>query len=241
MNSGCSRLAVNLPCILFLIGLIVLVDHTYALDHVRIRGMVLDGKTKSSIPNAKIKLPGNKIAVADFNGKFEFSCLREDSFMITALGYLPRLLIVHDLLADSSKCNVFMQPFFHQLRSVEVTAEKKKKKTKVMKALNFLADMSHPFTYFSRDETLKRRHVKTKENSIYFSQNIYWQINRRLIAELSKLTGEDLDKCIIYCNTHIALSADDDELNITNKLLLLISDYFKRIKSENRDSTNVNG
>lgn len=241
MNSGCSRLAVNLPCILILIGLIVLAEHSYAQEHIRIRGTVLDGKTKNSVPNAKIKLTGNKITVADFNGKFEFSCLREDSFMITALGYLPRLVIVHDLLADSSKCNVFMQPLFHQLRSVEVTAEKKKKKTKVMTALNFLADMSHPFTYFSRDEVLKRRHAKMKANNIYFSQNIYWQINRQLIAELSKLTGEDLDKCIIYCNTHIALSADDDELAITNKLLLLISDYFKKTKSENRDSTNVNG
>lgn len=237
MNSVCSRLAIILTCILFLIGQIVFVDHTYAQEHITIRGIVLDGKTKNSIPNAKIKLPKNKITVADFNGKFEFSCLREDSFMISAISYSPRLLSVHDLLADSSKCNVYMQPFFHQLRSVEVVAEKKK--TKAMKALNSLADMSHPFTYFSREETLKRKHVKIKSNSIYFSQNIYWQINRRLITELSKLTGEDLDKCIIYCNTHIVLSSDDDELSITNKLLLLISDYFKRTKSENRDSLNV--
>ena len=236
MNSVSSRLAIILTCILFLIGQIVFVDRTYAQEHITIRGIVLDGKTKNSIPNAKIKLPNNKITVADLNGKFEFSCLYKDSFMISAIGYSPRLLSAHDLLADSSKCNVYMQPFFHQLGSVEVVAEKKKKQTKVMKVLNFLADMSHPFTYFSREETLKRKHVKIKSNSIYFSQNIYWQINHRLINELSKLTGEDLDKCIIYCNTHIVLSSDDDEQSITNKLLILISDYFKRTKSENRDS-----
>ncbi len=241
MNSVCSRLAITLTCILFLIGQIVFVNHTYAQEHIIIRGIVLDGKTKNSIPNAKIQLPKNKITVADFNGKFEFSCLREDSFMISAIGYSPRLLSVHDLLADSAKCNVYMQPFFHQLRSVEVVAEKKKTKTKAMKVLNSLADMSHPFTYFSREETLKRKHIKIKSNSVYFSENIYWQINRRLITELSKLTGEDLDKCIIYCNTHIVLSSDDDELSITNKLLLQISDYFKRTKSENRDSLNVSG
>lgn len=239
MNLVCSRLPITLTYILILIGQIVFVDHPYAQEHITIRGMVLDGKYKSSIPNAKIKLPGNKLTVADINGKFEFSCLREDSFMISAVGYSPRLLSVYDLLADSSKCNVYMLPFFHQLHSAEVVAKKKKKQTKVMKALNFLAELSHPINYFSNDEILKRKHVKIKANSIYFSENIYWQINRRLITELSKLTGGELDKCIIYCNTHIALSDDDDELSITNKLLLLISDYFKSTKSENANSLNA--
>jgi hypothetical protein len=93
--------------------------------------------------------------------------------------------------------------------------------------------MSHPFTYFSREERFKRRFAKLKSNNVFFSENIYWEINRQLIEEISKLKAEDLDKCIIYCNTHIVLSPDDDESTITNKLLLLISDYFKRIKSEN--------
>ena len=231
MNSVCSRWAVNLTCILFLIGQIVLVDHIYAQKPITIRGFVLDGMTKNSIPNATIKLSKDRIIVADLDGKFEFSCMHEDTFIITAIGYCPRLLSVNDLLTDSLKCNVLMQPVVYQLRSVQVVAEKKK--TKISKALNLLSDVSHPFTYFSREESFKRRFTKIKSNSIFFSQNIYWQINRRLIIQISKLTGEDLDKCIIFCNTHIVLSPNDDERTITNKLLLLISDYFKRTKSEN--------
>lgn len=231
MNSVSSRWAVTFTCILFLIGQIVLVDHIFAQQLVTIRGFVLDRMTKNSVPNATIKLSKNRITVVKFDGKFEFSCLREDTFMITAIGYCPRLLNVHDLLTDSSKCNVLMQPFTYQLRSVQVVAEKKK--TKISKALNSLSDMSHPFTYFSREERFKRRFAKLNSNSVFFSQNIYWEINRQLIEEISKLKAEDLDKCIIYCNTHIVLSPDDDESTITNKLLLLISDYFKRIKSEN--------
>ncbi len=231
MNSVCSRWAVTLTCILFLIGQIVSVDQIYAQKLITIRGFVLDGMTKESVPNAAIKLSKNRITVADYDGKFEFSCLHEDTLLFTAIGYCPRLLSVHDLLTDSSKCNVFMQPLVYQLGSVKVVAEKKK--TKILKALNFLSDLSHPFTYFSREARFKRRFAKLKSNSIFFSQNIYWQINRQYIVEISKLTGEDLDKCIMYCNTHIVLSPNDDERTITNKLLLLISDYFKRTKSEN--------
>lgn len=231
MNSVSSRWAVTFTCILFLIGQIVLVDHIFAQQPITIRGFVLDRMTKNSVPNATIKLSKNRITVVKFDGKFEFSCLREDTFMITAIGYCPRLLSVHDLLTDSSKCNVFMQPFAYQLHSVQVVAEKKK--TKISKALNTLADMSHPITYFSREETSKRRFAKLKSNSVFFSENIYWEINRQLIEEISKLKDEDLDKCIIYCNTHIVLSPDDDESTITDKLLLLISDYFRKNKSEN--------
>ena len=231
MNLVCSRLVVALTCILFLIGQTVLVDLIYAQDLVPIRGFVLDGMTKYSVPNAKITLPKNRVTVAENDGKFEFSCLRDDSVMFTAIGYCPRLLSAQDLLTDSSMCNVFMQPVVYQLRSVQVVAEKKK--SKVSKALKFLADVSHPITYFSEDETRKRRFAKIKSSSVFFSQNIYWQINRQSIVEISKLSGEDLDKCIMYCNTHIVLSPNDDEISITNKLLLLISDYFKSSKSAN--------
>lgn len=228
MNSGCSRWAVGLTCILFVIGQIVLADHTYAQKPVTIRGFVLDGMTKISVPNATIKLSGKGITAADIDGKFALSCLREDTLMFTAVGYSPRLLSVSDLLADSSKCYVLMHPMAFQLRSVEVTAEKNK--SQVSKALDLLSDLSHPFTYFSREERFNRRRAKIKSNNIFFSENIYWQINRQCVAEISKLTGEDLDKCIIYCNSHIVLSPNDDERTITNKLLLLISDYYKGSK-----------
>ncbi len=230
MNSVCSRWTVIFTCIVFLMGQIVLIDHISAQKIITIKGVVLDGMTKNSVPNATIKLSRNRVTVADIDGKFEFGCLREDTLIITAIGYCPRLLSVQGLLTDSSKSNVLMQPLTYQLRSVQVVAEKKK--TKISKALNFLSDLSHPFTYFSKEQRFKRRFAKLKSNSIFFSQNIYWQINRQFIVEISKLTGEDLDKCIIYCNTHIVLSPNDDERTITNKLLLLISDYFKSTKSE---------
>lgn len=231
MNLVCGRSAVTLTCILFIIGHTVFVDDISAQKLIKIRGFVLDEMTKNSVPNATIRYSKNRITASEFDGKFELNCLSEDTFMITSIGYCPRLLSVHDLLTDSSKCNVYMQPVDYQLHALQVVAEKKK--TNVLKVLNFLADISHPFTYFSREERFKRRFVKLKSNSVFFSQNIYWQINRQLIFEISKLTGEELDKCIIYSNTHIILSDSDDEITITNKLLLLISDYFKSIKSEN--------
>lgn len=231
MNSVSNRWAVTLTCLILLIVQNVLVDHISAQELVSIRGFVLDEITKIPVPNATIKLPENRITVAEFDGKFEFSCLREDTFMITAIGYCPRLLSVHDLLADSSMCNVFMQPVTYQLRAVQVEAEKRQ--TKVLKALNLIADLSHPITYFSKEQIVKRRFVKLESNSIFLSQNIYWEINRRLIEKISRLQAEDLDKCIMYCNTHIVLSPKDDERTITNKLLLLISDYFRSSRSEN--------
>ena len=231
MNSVSNRWAVTFTCIILLIVQNVLVDHISAQELVSIRGFVLDEITKIPVPNATIKLPENRITVAEFDGKFEFSCLREDTFMITAIGYCPRLLSVHDLLADSSMCNVFMQPVTYQLRAVQVEAEKRQ--TKVLKALNLIADLSHPITYFSKEQIVKRRFVKLESNSIFLSQNIYWEINRRLIEKISRLQAEDLDKCIMYCNTHIVLSPNDDERTITNKLLLLISDYFRSSRSEN--------
>jgi len=231
MNSVSNRWAVTFTCLILLIVQNVLVDHISAQELVTIRGFVLDEITKIPVPNATIKLPENRITVAEFDGKFEFSCLREDTFMITAIGYCPRLLSVHDLLADSSMCNVFMQPVTYQLRAVQVEAEKRQ--TKVLKALNLIADLSHPITYFSKEQIVKRRFVKLESNSIFLSQNIYWEINRRLIEKISRLQAEDLDKCIMYCNTHIVLSPNDDERTITNKLLLLISDYFRSSRSEN--------
>lgn len=231
MNSVSNRWAVTFTCIILLIVQNVLVDHISAQELVTIRGFVLDEITKIPVPNATINLPENRITVAEFDGKFEFSCLREDTFMITAIGYCPRLLSVHDLLADSSMCNVFMQPVTYQLRAVQVEAEKRQ--TKVLKALNLIADLSHPITYFSKEQIVKRRFVKLESNSIFLSQNIYWEINRRLIEKISRLQAEDLDKCIMYCNTHIVLSPKDDERTITNKLLLLISDYFRSSRSEN--------
>jgi len=231
MNSVSNRWAVTFTCLILLIVQNVLVDHISAQELVSIRGFVLDEITKIPVPNATIKLPENRITVAEFDGKFEFSCLREDTFMITAIGYCPRLLSVHDLLADSSMCNVFMQPVTYQLRAVQVEAEKRQ--TKVLKALNLIADLSHPITYFSKEQIVKRRFVKLESNSIFLSQNIYWEINRRLIEKISRLQAEDLDKCIMYCNTRIVLSPNDDERTITNKLLLLISDYFRSSRSEN--------
>ena len=170
MNSVSSRWAVTFTCILLLIVQIVLVDHISAQELVTIRGLVLDEITKIPVPNATIKLPENRITVAEFDGKFEFSCLREDTFMITAIGYCPRLLSVHDLPADSSMCNVFMQPVTYQLRAVQVEAEKRQ--TKVLKALNLIADLSHPITYFSKEQIVKRKFVKLESNSIFLSQNI---------------------------------------------------------------------
>ena len=231
MNSVSNRWAVTFTCILLLIVQNVLVDHISAQELVTIRGFVLDEITKIPVPNATIKLPENRITVAEFDGKFELSCLREDTLMITAIGYCPRLLSVHDLLGDSSMCNVFMQPVTYQLRAVQVEAEKRQ--TKVLKALNLIADLSHPITYFSKEQIVKRKFVKLESNSIFLSQNIYWEINRRLIEKISRLQAEDLDKCIMYCNTHIVLSPNDDERTITNKLLLLISDYFRSSRSEN--------
>ena len=231
MNSVSNRWAVTFTCLILLIVQNVLVDHISAQELVTIKGFVLDEITKIPVPNATINLPENRITVAEFDGKFEFSCLREDTFMITAIGYCPRLLSVHDLLADSSMCNVFMQPVTYQLRAVQVEAEKRQ--TKVLKALNLIADLSHPITYFSKEQIVKRRFVKLESNSIFLSQNIYWEINRRLIEKISRLQAEDLDKCIMYCNTHIVLSPKDDERTITNKLLLLISDYFRSSRSEN--------
>lgn len=231
MNSVSNRWAVTFTCLILLIVQNVLVNHISAQELVTIKGFVLDEITKIPVPNATINLPENRITVAEFDGKFEFSCLREDTFMITAIGYCPRLLSVHDLLADSSMCNVFMQPVTYQLRAVQVEAEKKQ--TKVLKALNLIADLSHPITYFSKEQIVKRRFVKLESNSIFLSQNIYWEINRRLIEKISRLQAEDLDKCIMYCNTHIVLSPNDDERTITNKLLLLISDYFRSSRSEN--------
>ena len=231
MNSVSNRWAVTFTCLILLIVQNVLVDHISAQELVSIRGFVLDEITKIPVPNATIKLPENRITVAEFDGKFEFSCLREDTFMITAIGYCPRLLSVHDLPADSSMCNVFMQPVTYQLRAVQVEAEKRQ--TKVLKALNLIADLSHPITYFSKEQIVKRKFVKLESNSIFLSQNIYWEINRRLIEKISRLQAEDLDKCIMYCNTHIVLSPNDDERTITNKLLLLISDYFRSSRSEN--------
>lgn len=231
MNSVSNRWAVTFTCLILLIVQNVLVDHISAQELVTIRGFVLDEITKIPVPNATIKLPENRITVAEFDGKFEFSCLREDTFMITAIGYCPRLLSVHDLPADSSMCNVFMQPVTYQLRAVQVEAEKRQ--TKVLKALNLIADLSHPITYFSKEQIVKRKFVKLESNSIFLSQNIYWEINRRLIEKISRLQAEDLDKCIMYCNTHIVLSPNDDERTITNKLLLLISDYFRSSRSEN--------
>lgn len=231
MNSVSNRWAVTFTCLILLIVQNVLVDHISAQELVTIKGFVLDEITKIPVPNATINLPENRITVAEFDGKFEFSCLREDTFMITAIGYCPRLLSVHDLLADSSMCNVFMQPVTYQLRAVQVEAEKRQ--TKVLKALNLIADLSHPITYFSKEQIVKRRFVKLESNSIFLSQNIYWEINRRLIEKISRLQAEDLDKCIMYCNTHIVLSPNDDERTITNKLLLLISDYFRSSRSEN--------
>ena len=231
MNSVSNRWAVTFTCLILLIVQNVLVNHISAQELVSIRGFVLDEITKIPVPNATIKLPENRITVAEFDGKFEFSCLREDTFMITAIGYCPRLLSVHDLLADSSMCNVFMQPVTYQLRAVQVEAEKRQ--TKVLKALNLIADLSHPITYFSKEQIVKRRFVKLESNSIFLSQNIYWEINRRLIEKISRLQAEDLDKCIMYCNTRIVLSPNDDERTITNKLLLLISDYFRSSRSEN--------
>src|SRR5665647_2541780 len=102
MNSVSSRWAVTFTCILFLIGQIVLVDHISAQKLITIRGFVLDRMTKNSVPNATIKLSKNRITVVKFDGKFEFSCLREDTFMITAIGYCPRLLNVHDCLLYTS-------------------------------------------------------------------------------------------------------------------------------------------
>ena len=96
MNSVSNRWAVTFTCILLLIVQNVLVDHISAQELVTIRGFVLDEITKIPVPNATIKLPENRITVAEFDGKFEFSCLREDTFMITAIGYCPRLLSVHD-------------------------------------------------------------------------------------------------------------------------------------------------
>ncbi len=231
MNSVSNRWAVTFTCLILLIVQNVLVDHISAQELVSIRGFVLDEITKIPVPNATINLTEHRITVAEFDGKFEFSCLREDTFMITAIGYCPRLLSVHDLLADSSMCNVFMQPVTYQLRAVQVEAEKRQ--TKVLKALNLIADLSHPITYFSKEQIVKRRFVKLESNSIFLSQNIYWEINRRLIEKISRLQAEDLDKCIMYCNTHIVLSPKDDERTITNKLLLLISDYFRSSRSEN--------
>lgn len=192
----------------------------------QISGYVLDNQTVEAIPSVAIKLPNNKYAITESNGRFNFSINSGDTVVFTSIGYTPYTFTLKDTVNILSMYRVYMKPASYQLKSVDVHGEKKK--NAVVKATDFLDDVSSPITYFGNEAKSKRELNKLIAQEETQSSHLYWKCNNELIASLSGLKSEKLTACVVYCNAHIQLEPRDDKVSLTHKLLILISEYQKQ-------------
>ena len=192
----------------------------------KISGYVLDNSTIEAIPSATIKLPNNQYKISQENGAFSFEIAIGDTAIFTSIGYTPYNFVIRDSSQLVSNFHVYMKSMSYTLGGVEVHGEKKK--GAVVKATDFLDDVSSPMTFFSKDARSKRQIEKIEKQEAIVNRHIYWQVNNELITQLSGFSGAELDSCTVYCNTHIDLVPNDTRMSITHKLLLVISEYMKK-------------
>lgn len=209
---------------------IVFSPRAIAQQQYTISGYVLDRATIEAIPSATIKLPNNQYAITKESGRFSFSIAADDTVVFSSIGFLPYTFTLRDSTQILSNYRVYMKPITYQLNSVVVQG--KKKKGAVLKATDYLDEVSSPITFFGKDARTRRKIQQLDEQEAVNSKHIYWQCNAELIPQFSGLSGAALDECTTYCNTHIKLEPNDTQLSITHKLLLVISEYIKQENGE---------
>lgn len=194
-----------------------------------VSGYVLDNSTILPIPSATIKLPNDKYDISTESGSFSFTVAAGDTVIFSSIGFSPYTFVL-DSANVLSKYRIYMKAMSYQLNSVVVHGEKKK--GAVLKATDYLDDVSSPITFFGKDARTRRKISKLETQETVKTKHIYWQCNNELITQFSGLTGSELDECTVYCNTHISLAPNDTRMSITHKLLTVISEYLKEKDGE---------
>ncbi|TAJ14664.1 hypothetical protein DMA11_04640 [Marinilabiliaceae bacterium JC017] len=84
------------------------------------------------------------------------------------------------------------------------------------------------FVYYhgSKSEKAKTKLLKIREKDA-----VRALMTRELIEEISGYKEKELDRFIVYCNTHIELSKSDDEYTIRIKVIDALNEYKKEKKS----------
>ena len=171
-------------------------------------------------------------------GRFRMKVLPEDSLLIQVLNYESLKISIPDSLLDKGELYVIkLKPVSYEIKEVEVSGKKKtptELKSDVFQEepkfyVFFYRPISYIYYYTNRKERRKRELIKIKEQEELTSSfaHVY---NRETIAEYSNLEGNDLDMCVMYCNTNIDLDYKDSDDDVRRKILINVSNYFNTKK-----------
>lgn len=197
--------------------------------------------------------------ITDGNGSFRSSFSVSDSLKINGIGYEQFTLKVKNFAQTDDYLNIYLERKSIMIRSVDVAPKRElalhlpddiklgnKNETPTSlrndsysKRPNILAAAFTPLSFaqyhLSKSEKEKRKAkvliAKSKDNA-----EINKFFNKDIIAEVSKYTGEKLERFIVFCNINLKVNKYDNHL-IVKQSILDLKDTFENeieIKKEKK-------
>lgn len=216
-----------------------------------IKGQVIDLKTKSVIPHASIA-SYNLISIftADSLGKFQILTHVDDSLKVFAMGYDAIVFKVTESTGSSTVHLFQLNQFSFLLKEVNVNgwdAELLDKNLDLPFGIHlgqqsdvpvayrsdfggkppviaaFKSPFSYAYYYLSKREKQKRKML----NLISIDTD-YSNLTNDLLADISGLKDDELEKFRVYCNINIKLDKRDNQQTVRYKVLDALSLYLKQ-------------
>jgi hypothetical protein len=216
-----------------------------------IKGLVIDSKTKSAVPHASIASYSLvSIFTADSLGRFQILTHVDYSLKIFAMGYEPVIFNVTETTGSSTMYLFQLNQFSFLLNEVSVNGwdmESLDKNLNLPYGIHlgqqsdvpieyrndfggkppviaaFISPFSFAYYYLSKREKQKRKML-----DLISEETDYSNLTNDLLAEISGLKDDDLEKFRIYCNTNIQLDKRDNEQTLRLKILDSLSQYLKQ-------------
>ncbi|MCU4163217.1 hypothetical protein [Carboxylicivirga caseinilyticus] len=219
-----------------------------------IHGKVINHSDSIPIPNAQVaSFKMVRIFACDSLGEFKSTFPKGDSLMVTALGFEPKVfsrdslnndeLVIFDLESKSymlDKVDVSGFKEFREFTDYLIEEREKQKELEFPSYVPYdtmayakpiyhnkppiLVALFQPINYIYYYTSPSERQ-KIKSLREVQEDKIRSRLTRNLVHQLTELDGEKLDKFLIYCNTKIHLTEQDNEISITNKVMDLYFHY----------------
>ncbi len=231
-----------------------------------IKGRVFDAYDHQPIPYAQIaSFNEGVIYAANEKGDFSIILQANDSIRILSMGYTPACIKLKNITPENSQSieiGLTKAPYLLK----EVSIYKKTANEHLAQFMpddiklgyvsdvpvglrcdfggkpHILAAVFNPldFAYYHLSSVEKDKRAMIKLDN---SETIQSKIDNELIAEITGFEADELNEFIVYCNTHIKVTAQDNNESIRRKIIDSYTEYQivsnnKRINAETEQPSN---
>ena len=204
-----------------------------------LHGLLVDDVSGEPLPDVSIEVLNlHRGTTSNAKGRFTLEVNKGALLRFSLLAYQNLEFTVPDSVLDLDQSWLIRMHYSAvQLEQLNVEEDKKVPlayKSDVFKQKPtvghlFLNPISYFYYFFSKREKSKREMLSVIERE-YLVDKYAYIIDKSQVAGITGFQGEALERCMMYCNMHLELTPKDSETMVRDKLMIVLSDYYKTIK-----------